>query len=74
MLTWVLLLNPNTNQQKRNTNLVGFPFFLKFPVFRRGKIKQTFRKEQKERGRALRCLLQTVGDTSLSIWLRAQCS
>ena len=36
MLTWVLLLNPNTNQQKRNTNLVvGFPFFLKFPVFRR---------------------------------------
>ena len=33
MLTWVLLLNPNTNQQKRNTNLVGFPFFLKFPFF-----------------------------------------
>ena len=54
-----------------------FPFFPQVSSFSkagRGKIKQTFRKEQKERGRALRCLLQTVGDTSLSIWLRAQCS
>ena len=53
MLTWVLLLNPNTNQQKRNTNLVGFPFFLKFPVFRRGKKTQT--EERSRRREAARC-------------------